>query len=91
MTGRQAFLDAPPRRPRAEFGAEPLADGTGVGLRRLDPGPAGPRLLSLTDETTPERFYPRFRWSVIAPIEAHRWPLDAGAPNRLPSRFPVRS
>ena len=22
VTGRQAFLDAPPRRPRAEFGAE---------------------------------------------------------------------
>ena len=27
---------------------------------------------------TVERFYQRFKWSVIAPISADRWPLDAG-------------
>ena len=32
----------------------------------------------LTDEATAERFYQRFKWDVIAPIEADRWVLDAG-------------
>ena len=35
-------------------------------------------LLALTDEATAERFYQRFKWDVIAPIEADRWALDAG-------------
>ena len=35
VTGRQAFLDAPPRRPRAEFGAE-AAD---FGYRLVAKGP----------------------------------------------------
>ena len=54
-------------------GAEPLADGTGVGLRRLglDPARAGDPL-SVTDGATAERFCERFKWSVIAPIEADR-------------------
>ena len=34
-------------------------------------------LLAVTDEETAERFYQRFKWSVIAPIEADRWTLDA--------------
>ena len=32
----------------------------------------------MTDEATAERFYQQFKWSVIAPIEADRWTLDAG-------------
>ena len=35
-------------------------------------------LLAVTDQATAERFYQRFKWSVIAPIEADRWALDAG-------------
>ena len=55
-------------------GAEPLADGTGVGLRRLGLGPArAGDPLSVTDEATAERF----KWSVIAPMEADRSMLDA--------------
>ena len=37
-------------------------------------------LLAVTDEATAERFYQRFKWSVIAPIEAG--PLDAGRRRR---------
>ncbi len=36
-------------------------------------------LLAVTDEATAERFYQRFKWDVIAPIEADRWALDSGA------------
>ena len=32
----------------------------------------------VTDQATAEWFYQRFKWSVIAPIEADRWALDAG-------------
>ena len=32
----------------------------------------------MTDAATAERFYQQFKWSVIAPIEADRWALDAG-------------
>jgi len=35
-------------------------------------------LLAVTDAGTAERFYQQFKWSVIAPIEADRWALDAG-------------
>ena len=35
-------------------------------------------LLAVTDAATAERFYQQFEWSVIAPIEADRWALDAG-------------
>ena len=51
-----------------------------MGLRRLGAGPAraGAILLAVTDEATAERFYQRFKWDVIAPIEADRWVLDAG-------------
>ena len=35
-------------------------------------------LLAVTDAATAERFYQQFKWSVIAPIEADRWTLDAG-------------
>ena len=35
-------------------------------------------LLAVTDEAMAERFYQQFKWSVIAPIEADRWTLDAG-------------
>ena len=34
--------------------------------------------LALTDEATAERFYQRFKWDVIAPIDADRWALDSG-------------
>ena len=34
-------------------------------------------LLAVTDATMPEPFYPKCKWSVIAPI-ADRWSLDAG-------------
>ena len=46
----------------------------GLGPAQLAPG----ILLSVTDAATAERFYQRFKWSVIAPIEADRWTLDAG-------------
>ena len=36
-------------------------------------------LLAVTDEATAERFYQQCKWSVIAPIEADRRALDAGA------------
>lgn len=35
-------------------------------------------LLAVTDAATAERFYQQFKWSVIAPIEADHWALDAG-------------
>ena len=35
-------------------------------------------ILAVTDEATAERFYQQFKWSFIAPIEAHRWTLDSG-------------
>ena len=35
-------------------------------------------LLAVTDAATAERFHQQFKWSVIAPIEADRWALDAG-------------
>ena len=35
-------------------------------------------LLAVTDEATAERFYQQFKWSVLAPLEADRWALDAG-------------
>ena len=35
-------------------------------------------LLTVTDAATAERFYQQFEWSVIAPLEADRWALDAG-------------
>ena len=35
-------------------------------------------LLAVTDAATAERFYQRFKWDVIAPIEADRWALDSG-------------
>ena len=31
----------------------------------------------MTDAVTAERFYQQFKWSVIAPLEADRWALDA--------------
>ena len=61
-------------------GAEPLADEPGVGLQRFGPGPA--RAGHPADGDRPgygrARFYQRFKWSVIAPIEADRWALDIG-------------
>ena len=49
-----------------------------MGLRRLGLGPArAGDPLSVTDEATDERFYERFKWSVIAQIEADRSMLDA--------------
>ena len=60
-------------------GAEPLADGTAWGYGGSGPAQLAPGvLLSVTDAATAERFYQRFKWSVIAPIEADRWTLDAG-------------
>ena len=35
-------------------------------------------LLAVTDAATAERFYQRFKWGVLALIEADRWALDAG-------------
>ena len=32
----------------------------------------------MTAAAAAERFYQQFKWSVIAPIEADRWALDAG-------------
>ena len=32
----------------------------------------------MTDAATAGRFHQQFKWSVIAPIEADRWALDAG-------------
>ena len=52
-----------------------------MGLRRVGSGPVLSLaiLLAVTDEATAERFLPAvFKWSVVAPIEAARWALDAG-------------
>ena len=40
-------------------------------------------VLAVTDEATAERFYQRFKWDVIAPIEADRWALDSSDSPRL--------
>ena len=43
-------------------------------------------LRAVTDEATAERFYRKFKWDVIAPIEANRWALvtsSAGSSRRL--------
>ena len=69
----------------------PLDCGHSLAVRNHSPtGPAGGYggsgptqlalaiLLVVTDEATAERFYQPFPWSVIAPIEADRWALDAG-------------
>ena len=55
---------------------KPLADGSVVGLRRLrgQPSRRWPSCRAVTDEAPAERFYQRFKWDVIAPIEADRWP-----------------
>ena len=68
----------------------PLDWRSSLALRNHSPtGPAwgyggsGPALLALaillavTDAATAERFYEKFKWSVIAPIETDRWTLDA--------------
>ena len=59
-------------------GAEPLADGTGVGLRLLGSGPARAGHPAGGDRRGDGRAIPPAEWSVIAPIEANRWALDAG-------------
>ena len=35
-------------------------------------------LLAVTDEVTAERYYQKFKWDVLAPLEVDRWVLDAG-------------
>ena len=40
-------------------------------------------LLAVTDEATAERFYQKFKWEVLAPLEADRWALDTGDVPRL--------
>ena len=35
-------------------------------------------LLAVTDEATAEWFYQKFKWDVLAPLEADRWALDTG-------------
>lgn len=35
-------------------------------------------LLTVTDEATAERYYQKFKWDVLAPLEVDRWVLDAG-------------
>ena len=50
--------------------------GTGVWLRRLGSGPA--RAGHPADCRVGGRAIPPAEWSVIAPIEADRWVLDAG-------------
>ena len=50
-------------------------------VRRGGYGGSGPAqlalaiLLAVTDEATAERFYQKFKWDVLAPIEADRWAL----------------
>ena len=34
-------------------------------------------LLAVTDAATAERCYQKFKWDVLAPIEADRWAVDA--------------
>ena len=36
-------------------------------------------LLAVTDAATAERCYKKFKWDVLAPIEADRWAVDADA------------
>ena len=53
-------------------------DRRGATAGRARPSLALAILLAVTDEATAERFYQRFKWDVIAPIEADRWALDSG-------------
>lgn len=59
---------------------------TGITRRRVQRGATAVRgrlsshlatLLAVTDAVTAERSYQRFKWGVIAPIEANRSALDA--------------
>ena len=47
----------------------------GVAAVRVRLSSRGPILLAVTDEATAERFYQKFKWDVLAPIEADRWAL----------------
>ena len=38
----------------------------------------GRRRAAVTDEATAEWFYQKFKWDVLAPLEADRWALDTG-------------
>ena len=67
------------RRPRCGI-THRRGPAWGYGGSGLDPARAGDPL-SVTDEATAERFYERFKRSVIARIEAG--PLDAGTPATL--------
>ena len=52
-------------------------DRRGATAGRARPSLALAILLAVTDAATAERFYEQFKWSVIAPIGADRWALDA--------------
>ena len=56
----------------------PTGPAWGYGGSGTAPSWALAILLAVTDEATAERFYQRFKWDVIAPIEADRWALDTG-------------
>ena len=61
-----------PRQPVSEVAAPPappVADSAAAQAQVV---------AVVTDQATAEWFYQRFKWSVIAPIEADRWALDAG-------------
>ena len=84
--GEQQEHEATERETRRRSGArrEPLAarnhSPTGPAWGYGGSGPAQLALvilLAVTDEATAERFYQRFKRSVIAPIEANRWALGA--------------
>ena len=61
-------------RPTIDEIQEAIRASCGSGLAQL----ALAILLAVTDQATAERFYQRFKWSVLAPIEVDHWSLDAG-------------
>ena len=63
---------------RWRCGTSRRRDRRGATAGRARPRLALAILLAVTDEATAERFYQRFKWDVIAPIEADRWALDSG-------------
>ena len=55
----------------------PTRDRRGATAARARPSSLA-ILLAVTDQATAERFYQRFKWRVLAPIEVDQWSLDAG-------------
>ena len=78
---RVHFLDSPVRPSFVSTVAVRKHSPTGPAWGYGGSGPAQLALailLAVTDEATAAQFYQKFKWDVLAPIEADRWALAAG-------------